>query len=422
MDRVCIHNGVKTGCCPLSADDVLSPDLVSVEQAGDLIAIRIAFGRTVSQCDRLISCLDGDSSGNAGNNQWLLLRRIRNRQRTILYTELSGSLEFFPAEQLGVVHVVDYTGCNLVVNGADVGDAAAGIAEYDPVGDTLLISDLGHICSRIHCKWRPVERFAGTGCLHNNARDYRNRSRYKGIYGNLTVFSVYLIKRRHVHVLNSVIHIDMDCVSVDHSIKIRAAVTGNDVRPRDPVSGQKPFCLVAVGVAQLASQIGGIENLIFTLCIYGSGDTAHSQILSVGGFRDRQCTIQHPETVKGIQILLAEQQNVIHIVDCIRSDNILCRTDVGDAVAGIAEDDPVVVSVFVGNQGDILTGRHLQRITVKLLLGAGSLHDRSRRGKGLGCGHHGTLAEISAFRVVLIRVLVINLFAAFVAAAAIVLV
>ena len=44
--------------------------------------------------------------------------------------------------------------------------------------------------------------------------------------GDLNVFSVDIVERRHIHSLNAVVHIDADGVRVDNRIKIRAAGAG----------------------------------------------------------------------------------------------------------------------------------------------------------------------------------------------------
>ena len=72
MNRICVHNGVKPRSSPLSADDVLAPDLMPVKQACGLVTVGIAFSTALSQCDSLVRCLNSDGCGDASNDQGLL--------------------------------------------------------------------------------------------------------------------------------------------------------------------------------------------------------------------------------------------------------------------------------------------------------------------------------------------------------------
>ena len=397
VNRDCfgIHNRIEAGGSPLPADDVLSHHAVAVEQAGDLIAIGKAFGAAVSQGNRLISCLDGDIRGNAGYNQRLLLCRIRHSQGTVLYTELRCSLEFFPAEQKFVVCVVDDAGSHFILDGTDIGDAAAGIAEYDPVGKTLLVVDHGHIRTRIHRKRSTVKRLAGAGRLDGDTGNHRDRGRDKGVYGDMTVFGMNIIERRHIHVLNPVVHVDPDRLGIDQGVKIRTAGAGDNVRSLNPVSGQKSFGHITVGIALFPAQISGVEHLVFTLRIHGRRYAADRKVLLIGRLVNRQRTVQDPEAFIGRQFILAEQQLVVHAVNCIGSDDILRRADVRDAAAGVVDDDFEVIALLIGDDRDIRAGSHLQRITVKFLLRAGRLYDGSRRSKRCRGGHHGIDTDVS---------------------------
>ena len=306
-NRIRVHHGIEAGGSALPADDVLSHHAVAVEQTRDLIAAGKAFSAAVSQRNRLISRLDGHIGGDAGNNQRLLFRGIRHGQGTVLYAELRCGLKLFPAEQRIVVPVVNHAGSHFIVGGTDLCSAAAGIAEHDPVGKPLLVLDHGNIRARIHCERSAVKRLAGAGRLNGHSRDHRCRSRDESIHRDMTVFGMHIIERGDIHVLSPVVHVDTDRLGIDHGIKIRAAGAGNNVRSLNPVSGQKSFGQIAVGIALLPAEIGGVEHLVFARGVHGGRYAADRQILLIGRLIHRQGTVQHPEAVIGRQFILAEQ-------------------------------------------------------------------------------------------------------------------